>query len=217
MADSHSFPNTTDYDEDPSVVELIRDLLVAHLLRCSPSQRLQHIRNAVLKFHEPLLCKSWHISFKQNQTVHPILNEMKSPSIDLAITLICSQKHVIDLVQQETDNVANHALLTTVVAMNNILIRRNICLGSHLCQIISTIKQKLYSMDHEKFKIFARDNFCKKMKTFSSCSELMDCIPDKKCAICLESDISADDFAILDNCRHIFCAPCISLWSTRKK
>lgn len=232
MANIDSYETGTEWDEDPSVVVLIKDLLVSHMSLCDPLERLQIVRNAVMKFHLPVLSKSWYRDCQRYKALHPILHKMKSSSLDLIITLICAQKYVVDLVLQNNISVevfvGNHILLATVYAMNHILAARDMFLAPHIkgnIMPILHILNKLNSMYHGILEKYILDlgpdkngdqDFKNKKLRFSSPDELMGNIPDNECSICINVDITSQDFALLDNCKHVFCPPCISMWFERR-
>ena len=232
-------PAAADCDENPTVVELINDLLVVYQLDNSdPSglERLQLLSNAVLKFHQPfVLSTNWHTDLTVSRREYPTLETMESSSLDLIITLICAQKRVIDSsiegIHHDAVYCVNNILLTTALAMSKILAGRNYFLSPHIKEKVQVIQLKVIEMSDVRYDIWnlhklllkailvprpmtndRQHSVWKKMFTFTSTIELKESIPDCMCSICRNPDVTGDDFAILDNCRHIFCTPCVSRW-----
>lgn len=220
------------FDEHPSVQELIQDLSNAYLYPCNKLERRHLIHKAVLKFHLPIaLNSSWPEDFRRNRQKHPVLNNMTSPSLDLVITLLCTDKGVFDSAFQEVSDADAHfgdlMLLMTASKMCYILKGRNNYLAPHFIDHILEIEDivmELYGKHDEVRKKtmlvvgptviepFGSNIVWNKLLSFSSYSELKESIPDLTCSICIDSDIAEDDFAILDSCRHVFCTACISKW-----
>ena len=228
MSASNSYPAAADCDEDPGVVELTRDLLAAHLSPLDPLGRLQLIRYAVLKFHQPVMLNSWHKDYAKTKADHPIMNNMKSSSLDLVITLLCAEKNAIDLIHKETYNFesyfTSHSVLVTALVMSQILAGRNKFIAYHLQKNMSAVihiftEMNVMVSDIVDFPLLVSKpctnsnlNVWKRVLAFPSYSQLKESIPEDQCAVCLTQDITDHNFAILDNCRHIFCLPCISRW-----
>ena len=238
MADTFYFAAAADCGEDQSVLELMQNLLDSHRSSCEPLEHLQSLSNAVLKFHQPYVINS-SLSWNGQKLKHPILMNAKSSSLDLIITLICARKAVIDSVIEGVHhhNVyhVNEILLTTVAVMSKILANRCHYLAPHIEKTVLEIDKKKLEIVKIRFgnsnipsfqqspKLVARPmakeiqhSVWKKLFTFTTYSGLRKTIADKMCSICINEDITGDDFAILDNCRHVFCSPCISKWFQNK-
>ena len=188
------------------------------------------VRTMVVKFHLPIaLNSSWCEDFERTKTEHPIFKNTSSASLDLAITLICVIKPVIQVVGVEAYDIdayiANNLMLTTAIAMTRMLAQRNKLLAGHFNQFISTLERYRNEMRDmtivmqnrpmfvcRPIKYVQQEYIWKKMLTFRSYNELMESIPDHTCAICITADIRNEDRVFLDNCRYAFCLPCISVF-----
>ena len=211
-------------------MELVKDVSAAHLLNAGPLERLCLVRNAVLKLHLPVLLNFWQEDFLRNRSKYPILNNMKNSSLDFVIILICFDKNVIDSIMEITDDYNDHlpnsVLLATVVAMKNILASRSKCLEQHLMANFEEIDQILNIKFVTIFNILPmplpspeairpidnRSNVWEKIFKFTSFNELKESTHDSTCSICINAKDIDDEFAILSNCRHIFCVCCICNW-----
>lgn len=228
----NSYPPPIDCHEDPSVANLIKELMDAHQMWGFDFERLHRIRHAVLKFHGPVVFNSsWYKYFSRNEKRNPLLHNMNSLSLELVITLICSQKCAVDLAVEETFDsdvcFANSLILVTVIAMSRVVARRCKFLQNHMQKKISVIYVKLIEISSKRnvvpekpilvrrpFPVTKHNNVWKNIFSISSLSELKESYPDNTCSLC-KSDVT-DDFAVLDNCRHIFCPHCVFQWFRKR-
>lgn len=83
--------------------------------------------------------------------------------------------------------------------------------------------EKPLHMEHSRKATFVsslpllNSSMTMRLKLEFSRNELLEQTPETLCAVCQAIDHSTtEEFAIIDNCRHIFCVQCLETWLTYK-
>lgn len=72
----------------------------------------------------------------------------------------------------------------------------------------STFSPRLISSVSVEQNTVHKNCLVKKLNRFSSVEKLLDDAPDKQCMVCFTAMDTNTKFAVLSNCRHIFCLSC---------
>lgn len=162
-------------------------------------------------------------------SIHPYIRNLDPIALDLIFNLMTKRKNVLRRTYYVSDLYNYYGCLLmfdTIIAVGERILQFG--RKSLYKQYSTNIKLQIADIIFLKERMvnkFTEDNstdinnvnvnsilMYERITRVSSFDQFLREAPDKQCAICLEKDISEEDFSVLEYCRHIFCTPCIWGW-----